>query len=153
MIKTDDLVLMSNLWREKSIAGVAKRMHLTPSAISFRLSNLEKRLGVRLAERNGRSGIVLTADGEFLAKRGDVFVSELNILFDEVHQRQGRISGTVRIVAPFGLGRRHIAPLLGQISRLYPELIIDLHLTDDLSRPPNTVWDILIRVSPFADVL
>ena len=69
MIKSDDLYLISLLDREKSIAGAAKYMHLTPSAVSQRLSNLEIRLNVTLAERAGRSGILLTPDGKFLANK------------------------------------------------------------------------------------
>jgi len=151
MIKSEDLQLVTYLSQEKSIAAVARRMNLTPSAVSQRLSILEDRIGLALADRIGRSGIVLTGDGKFLAQSATRVLAELNLLQDELNNRRGIISGAVNVVAPFGFGRRHVAPLLGQFSKLHPSLSIDLRLSDDLSSIPDTSWDILIRVAPFID--
>jgi len=151
MIKSEDLQLVTYLSQEKSIAAVARRMNLTPSAVSQRLSILEDRIGLALADRIGRSGIVLTGDGKFLAQSATRVLTELNLLQDELNNRRGIISGAVSVVAPFGFGRRHVASLLGQFSKLHPSLSIDLRLSDDLSSLPDTSWDILIRVAPFID--
>ncbi len=148
MIKSDDLLLMSYLSSERSIAAVGRRMYLTPSAISQKLASLEEKLGLKLAERHGRSGIILTADGEFLADRGLEVRSELAFVQDELNKRKGVISGVISVTASFGFGRCHVAPALGKCSEIYPNISIDLKLSDDLSHVPQSAWDILIRISP-----
>jgi len=148
MIKSDDLLLVSYLSEESSIAAVARRMHLTPSAISQRLSLLESRLCLTLADRNGRSGIIMTADGEHFASRAKEVLSEFHFLCDEMNDRRGVIGGQINVIAPFGFGHRHVAPLLGQFGCLHPALSVDLKLTDDLNYLPQNAWDILIRVAP-----
>jgi len=148
MIKSDDLLLMSFLAQESSIAAVGRRMFLTPSAISQRLSALENKLGQELALRNGRSGIVLTADGEFLAEKGREIIGQLDLIEDQINDRKGIISGPISVIAPFGFGRHYIAPSLEALSRIYPKLSFDLRLTDDLNYIPEFAWDILIRISP-----
>jgi len=151
MIKSDDLLLVSLLSKGGSIAAVAREMFLTPSAISQRLSLLEQRLGLSVAERFGRSGIRLTADGEFLALKADDVLSRLALIQDQVNERRGLISGVIRVAAPFGFGRRYVAPALADLHALHPQISVDLRLTDDLSRAPVSAWDILIRVSPWFD--
>lgn len=151
MIKSEDLELVALLAEEASIAAVSGRLNLTPSAVSQRLASLEDRTGLVLAHRNGRAGIILTDDGEFLAEQAAEVLSRLNILQDELNDRRGVIGGTIKIVAPLGFGRRRIAPVLGQFSRANPDLLIDLQLADDLSHLPKDAWDILIRVAPLQD--
>ena len=151
MINSEDLQLVSLLARENSIAGAARKLNLTASAVSQRLSALEDRTGLILADRNGRSGIVLTADGAFIADRASRVLSEFSVLEDQINHRRGVISGNVHVVAPFGFGRHRIAPCLGELSALYPELSIDLQLSDDLNAIPHSTWDILIRVAPLHD--
>ncbi len=151
MITSDDVQLVRLLSEERSIAAVAKRLNLTPSAVSQRLSSLEDRTGLALAERNYRSGITLTTDGAFIAERAADVLVELEVLQDELYERRGVIGGLVRVIAPFGFGRNHIAPMLGAFRKAHPELSVDLRLTDDLVSTPSDPWDILIRVAPLRD--
>ncbi len=151
MIKSDYLQLVSLLCKGGSIAAAARTLHLTPSAISQRLSQLEEKLGLSVAERFGRSGIRLTAEGEFLAQQADDVLNGLALIQDQLNQRRGVISGVVRVTAPFGFGRRHVAPALAEFHAMHPQVCVHLKLSDDLSRAPPTAWDILIRVSPWVD--
>ncbi|MEP3225694.1 MAG: LysR family transcriptional regulator [Parasphingorhabdus sp.] len=151
MINSDDLRLISLLSQRRSIAAVSRDMHLTPSAISQRLSLLEQRLGHKLAQRNGRSGIILTSDGEYLAERAGGVLSELTLIQDGINDRHDRVSGLVSLVAPMGFGRHHIAPLMGKLSKKYPNLDVHLRLSDDLSQIPEGSWDIAIRIAPPQD--
>ncbi len=151
MISSDDLTLISYLAKGKSIAAAARELYLTPSAVSQRLTILEDKLGLELAMRNGRSGIVLTSDGEFLADRAVNLLSELQLIQDQVNERKGTVSGNISITAPYGFGRHYIAPAIATLCRKYPDLSIDLELSADLSRVPHNSWDIIIRVSPIVD--
>jgi len=151
MIKFEDLQLIWLLAQETSIAAAARKLNLTPSAVSQRLSAFEDRTGLVLAHRNGRSGIALTDDGAFVADRASHVLSEIRALQDELGDRRGIISGHINVVAPFGFGRRYVAPLLGRFGKQHSRLSINLRLSDDLSSIPSTLWDILIRVAPVRD--
>ena len=151
MLKSDDLLLVSLLSKGGSIAAVAREMHLTPSAISQRLSLLEQRLQMNLAERFGRSGVRLTAEGEFLAEKAADVIGEIALIQDQLGERRGVLNGVIRITAPFGFGRRHVAPALAEFHKLHSQISVNLKLSDDLSHPPPNAWDILIRVSPWVD--
>jgi len=146
MITSDDLSLICALAQEKSLAAVARTENISPSAISQRLKALEDKIGVKIAERIGRSGVMMTAYGEFLDTRGRETLAALRSLDDELAERRGVISGRLKIVAPFGFGRRYIAPLVSEFGAQHPELSVDLRLSENLGRLPSTTWDILIRV-------
>lgn len=151
MITSDDLSLICTLAQEKSIAAVARAANISPSAISQRLTALEGKLGIRIAERFGRSGIVMTAEGEFLETRGKDILRTMRVLNDDLAERKDLIGGKLRIVAPFGFGRHHIAPLVSRFAAQHPELQVDLRLSEDLRRLPKGAWDIMIRVGPWRD--
>ncbi len=151
MINSNDLTLVSLLSKGQSIAAAARELNLTPSAVSQRLTMLEEKTGVELAVRNGRSGIVLTSDGDFLAESAVGLLSELRAIQDKMNERKGVVSGKVVITASFGFGRHFIAPAVSELNAIYPNLSVNLNLTDDVARTPENSWDIVVRVSPKID--
>lgn len=151
MINSYDILLISTLSRKKSLVGVARTLNISASAISQRLSALEERLDVKIAERVGRSGIILTSEGQYLAERGAHILNDLAQLNDELAEQKGQISGVLNVFAPLGFGRLHVAPLLGNFLTLYPTLDINLTLSDQLGNIPKVNWDVIIRVEPLRD--
>ena len=151
MISSDDLDLILLLANERSLAAVARASNISPSAISQRLTALEAKLGIRVAERVGRSGVVLTAEGEFLAERGAPVLAELKSIDDQLSEQKGVVAGHLNIVAPLGFGRTHMAPLVGKFQKLHPGVAVTLSLSDTLGRIPDGSWDIFIRVGPLHD--
>lgn len=151
MISSDDLALILLLAKEKSLAAVARASHISPSAISQRLTALEAKLGIRIAERVGRSGVVLTVEGEFLAERGELVMADLKSIDDQLSEQKGVVAGHLNIVAPLGFGRTHLAPLVGKFHESHPDVSIALSLSDTLGRIPDGSWDIFIRVGPLHD--
>jgi DNA-binding transcriptional LysR family regulator len=151
MITTDDLIFISTIATEKSLAATARKLNVSPPSVSQRLSALEKKIGIRLVERAGRAGIMLTADCERLVARARPILAELDAVSDEIALAKGEVSGHMRIIAPFGFGREHVASAVSSFMQSYPKISIELTLSDQLSRLPESPWDIIIHVGPLSD--
>src|SRR5215218_2758574 len=112
MLASADLHFFTTVARSPSLAGAARELNVTPSAVTQRLQDLERRVGVRLVERSGRR-LTLTDEGELLATRGQAIVDELASLGETIAARRGVVAGHLRVLAPLGFGRRWVAPIAG----------------------------------------
>nr|WP_277990476.1 LysR substrate-binding domain-containing protein [Pandoraea sp. LA3] len=145
-----DLRFFATLMKEGSMAAAAQQMGITPPAVSRRLAQLEHRLGVRLLHRTTRR-ISLTPEGEMYLQDGARILGELEALEHAVTGAQTSPRGLLRLAATLGFGRTHIAPALSAFAREYPEVEVQLHLTD---RPVNLVeqgFDAAIRFGDLPD--
>ena len=145
MLNSDDLIFFTALAAEASLAAAARKMNVTPSAVTQRLKALESKLGLTLTHRNGRS-LLLTDEGELLVVRGSAMVRELASLDETLLALRGSVIGPLRIIAPFGFGRRHVAAICASFRRTYDNVTIDLHLSDKIGRYPDRSWDLAIHV-------
>lgn len=139
-----DLRFFSLLLREGSLAAAAQQMGLTPPAVSRRLALLEQRLGVRLLNRTTRR-MHLTPEGETYLLEGARILSELDALERSVAGARSLPRGPLKIAATLGFGRTRLAPALSAFARAYPEVQVQLHLTE---RPVNLVeqgFDAVVR--------
>jgi DNA-binding transcriptional LysR family regulator len=110
MLSSSDLQFFAVVARSPSLAGAARELEVTPSAVTQRLQDLERRIGVRLVERSGRR-ITLTDEGEVLAVRGQAIADDLATLGEQLAARRGVVAGRLRVLAPLGFGREHVAPI------------------------------------------
>ncbi|MFM0169781.1 LysR substrate-binding domain-containing protein [Paraburkholderia sediminicola] len=129
MIELDDMRLFRALGVSRSLAAAARLLNLTPPAVTVRLQRLEERLGVRLAVREAR-GISLTDEGQRLLQEATELLERIEAIPSRVSGESGSVSGNLRIVAPLGFGRVHIAPLVRDLHRAHPNLAISLILSD-----------------------
>lgn len=129
MIELDDMRLFRALGSSRSLAAAARLLNLTPPAVTVRLQRLEERLGVRLAVRGAR-GISLTDEGQRLLQEAIELLERIEAIPSRVSGESGSITGNLRIVAPFGFGRAHIAPLVRDLHRAHQSLAISLVLSD-----------------------
>ncbi len=130
-----DLAFFSLLVKRGSLAAAAQELGVTPPSVSKRLAGIESRLRVRLLNRTTRR-ISLTPEGEIYLADGARLVAELEALEQRISGGNITAKGLLKISATFGFGRRHITPQLSAFARLYPEVDVQLHLTD---RPVNLV--------------
>lgn len=145
-----DLAFFALLTKQGSLAATAQQLGVTPPAVSKRLAAIERRLGVRLLQRTTRR-ISLTPEGETYLVEGARVLEELEALERTVSGSKAVPKGLVRISATLGFGRQHIAPALSQFVRHYPDVEVQLHLTD---RPVNLVeqgFDLQIRFGELPD--
>lgn len=118
-----------------SFSGAARRLGLTPAAVSKNVARLEAQLGLRLFHRSTRS-LALTGEGEtFLAEVTAPF-TELQDAFSRANQHQGKPSGTLKVSVGVAFGREYLVPLLDGFLRLYPDIVPDWHFDN---RPVDLV--------------
>lgn len=109
-----------------SFSAAARRLGITPAAVSKNVAQLEKRLGVRLFQRSTRS-LALTEAGErFLA---DVAggLSTIQSAIAKLAEADGQPSGTLKVSLAPSFGRDYILPLLGDFLTRYPAVLPDWH--------------------------
>ncbi len=145
MLSSADLQFFAILARSPSLAGAARELDVTPSAVTQRLQDVERRVGVRLIERSGRR-ITLTDEGELLDRRGRAINDDLASLEEALASRRGVVAGHVRVLAPFGFGRRYVAPLAARFLDEHAEVTLDLVLADRLGRAPDNSWDVAVHI-------
>ena len=146
-----DIAFFALLVKEGSMAATAQELGLTPPAVSKRLAQIEKRLGVRLLQRTTRQ-ISLTPEGETYLTEGANVLANLEELERSVSGSRNIPKGVIKIGATLGFGRRFIAPAIAKFSERYPEVEIQLTLND---RPINIVekgLDVVIRFGELPDV-
>ncbi len=103
------------------VTAAARRLALTPSAVSQSLSGLESALDVKLFNRVGRS-LVLTREGQLLYTRFRDYQSRLRETLDEIVDQDREPRGLVRLGLSLGFPRLRLAKFLGKLSRENPEL-------------------------------
>ena len=148
-----DLSFFALVAKSGSLAKAAQELGLTPPAGSKRLAAIERRLGVRLLQRTTRR-LSLTPEGETYLHDGLRVLDELEALERTVAGARAVPRGLLRVSATLGFGRRHVAPALSRFARVYPEVEVQLHLSD---RPVNLVeqgFDLQVRFGelPAADL-
>lgn len=145
MLSSADLQFFAIVARSPSLATAARELDVTPSAVTQRLQDIERRVGVRLVERRGRR-ITLTDEGELLNRRGQAISDDLASLDEMLAAGSGVMAGHLRVLAPFGFGRRFIAPLAARFLGEHSEVTLNLVLADRLTRAPEGSWDVAIHI-------
>jgi LysR family transcriptional regulator, transcriptional activator for dmlA len=124
--EASEFTLFRAIVESGGISAAALALQSSPAAVSRRLSALEARLGVRLAERSSRR-FRLTDEGLLLYERCRSILDQIRDAEAEVASRGGAARGLLRIGAPADFGRRYIAPHLSTFTAQHPGL--DAHLT------------------------
>lgn len=139
-----DLHLLTVLAKTQSFTQTARQLGVSKASVSVRISELEQAAGVPLVRRTTRS-VVLTDAGLGLAQDIEASFARIAESFDHVKDLAGAPRGLVRVTAPVALGRQVIAPALPAFVRLYPEIRLELDLSDRLINLPQEGFDLAIR--------
>jgi DNA-binding transcriptional LysR family regulator len=150
MIDLDDIRFFQALVKAGSMAATARSMNVTPSAVTQRLQQMEKRYGVLLVDRSYRQ-LRLTGEGELLYDKGAAICDDTDDLFDLLKARSGEIAGHLRVEAPFGFGRRYLAPLVAEFHAAHPGLKISLSLFDKRQAQGPSASDIVFFIGELRD--
>ena len=128
-----------------SFSEAGRQLDLDQSSISRQVGALEDQLGVRLLNRTTRR-LALTEAGQLYYERAAAILTEI----DEAHQAVLQLSatprGTLRVTVPVVFGRLHVAPALPGFLAQYPELKMDLNLTDHVIDLIEEGGDLAIRM-------
>jgi DNA-binding transcriptional LysR family regulator len=111
---------------EGSFSAAARRLGLTPAAVSKSVARLEAGLGVRLFQRSTRS-LSLTTEGEQLYRQVRLPWSEIGDALTDLRQGAGRPAGTLKVSMAPAVGRTYFVPLLDGFLAQYPDIVPDLY--------------------------
>ncbi|CAM2145965.1 LysR family transcriptional regulator [Pararobbsia alpina] len=133
-----------------SLSAAAQAEGVAPAIVGRRIDALEERLGVKLMIRTTRR-ITLTFEGT-------AFLEDCQRILNEMHRAEASVStggvkatGHLRISAPAGFGRRHVAPLLPAFVDAHPDVTVSLDLSDRIVDLVNEGFDCAVRLGALAD--
>lgn len=127
-----------------SFSRAAEVFSVPPSSLSRRVTALEQSLGATLLKRTTRS-VQLTEIGQLYFQQVKDILSQLEQSDGAVRSYQAKPMGQLRISAMTNFGERLVLPLLGEFKELYPEVILDISLSDAVSNLGRDEVDIAIR--------
>jgi DNA-binding transcriptional LysR family regulator len=145
MLSTDDLTFFHVIASAPSLAEAARRLNVTPPAVTQRLRALEVRVGVKLVDRTSR-GLSLTDEGELIASEGAVIIGAIDDLSERLASRTSQVRGHLRVAAPYGFGRRYVAPVAQAFAKKHPAASVALELSDSPIRQMSESWDIVVHI-------
>lgn len=130
-VQRADLALVVSIREEGSLAGAASALGVVPSVVTKRLVALETRLGQRLFDRTTRR-LSATAEGEAVCLHAKGLLDGFAALEGELGDRQNELTGSLRLAATFGFGRRWLGPALAAFQARHPALRVELQLSEQL---------------------
>ncbi|MFZ0500604.1 MAG: LysR family transcriptional regulator [Steroidobacteraceae bacterium] len=143
--RSGDIELFCTVVEAGGISAGALASGSSPPAVSRRLSALEARLGVRLAERSARR-FRLTDEGALYYRHCRSILASLRDAEAEVSARGAAARGLLKVGAPMELGRRRIAPLLAEFAARQPGLEVHLTLSDAGLEVGQDGIDVALRI-------
>jgi len=137
MDRSTQMEVFVRVAEEGGFSAAARSLKLTPSAVSKLIGRLEDRLGVRLFHRTTRS-LSLTEEGRAFKDRCVEILNEIEQAEAAVSALHDHVTGTLRITATVAFTRVHVLPLLPEFMSMYPDLRVELELSD---RPVDLIHD------------
>ena len=129
-----------------TFVAAAERMDLSTAMVSKHVAYVEKRLGVRLLNRNSRT-LSLTEPGSVYFERCKTILDDLEATELELGSLSTAPRGTVRITCPSWFGTRRLADMLAEFRLRYPEIVVDVSFEDRLVDLVEEGYDLALRVA------
>lgn len=139
-----DLHLLTVLAQTRSYTQAARRLGVSKASVSMRIAELERAAGVPLVRRTTRS-VGLTEAGQQLVDETQGAFARIEQSFSGIQDLAGTPRGLVRVTAPVALGRQHIAPALAAFLKAFPDIRLELDLTDRFVNLAQEGFDLAIR--------
>jgi DNA-binding transcriptional LysR family regulator len=150
MLKLECVQAFAAIAEGGSMTSAARRLALSKSVISDRLTDLERALGAKLVHRTTRK-LSLTDDGKLFYERAKAILRDVERAAAELSARRESVAGPLRISAPVGFGVLHLGPALFGFIRAHPGIELTLELEDRFVNLLSEGYDAVIRHGPVDD--
>lgn len=132
-----------------AIGRAGAEFDLSPTNASQRIKMLEAELGVKLLNRTTRA-VSLTPDGEVLVENAKRILDELEDVRTVLTQSKDAVSGILRVTASASFGRAHVTPFIPEFLAQYPNVSLDLNLSDAVVDIVEQGYDLAFRIGALA---
>lgn len=133
-----------------SFSGAARRLNLSPAVVTTRVQDLEARLGIRLLNRTTRK-VILTDVGRSFYDRCTRLLADLAETEQVAGELQATPRGILHLNASLSFGVVHLVPAIGDFTARYPEVSVELTLTDRVVDLIEEGFDLAVRAEPLPD--
>src|ERR1700757_5309841 len=134
----------------RGFAPAARKLKLSPSAVTRLIAALEERLGARLLQRTTRS-VTLTDAGTRYLERARRILADVEEAERAAESERTRPSGRLVVSAPLGFGRLHVSPVMTAYLQRYPDVAGELRLEDRMISLVEDGVDLAVRIGELAD--
>ncbi|WP_420566382.1 LysR family transcriptional regulator [Thalassobaculum sp.] len=145
MDRLQALHLFARIVERGTISSAARSLGLSKTSASKRLQNLEADLDIRLLNRTTRQ-VSPTEAGRELYDRIVPMIRDMDAILERISERTEAPSGVLRVLARRSFGMLHVVPTLPSFREAYPDVSVDLHLTETVEIAPSHEADIAIRL-------
>jgi DNA-binding transcriptional LysR family regulator len=150
MDRAGEMAVFTKVVEEGSFSSAARALKLTPSAVSKQIGRLEDRLGVRLLNRTTRQ-LSATEEGDAFYQRCTRILTDMEEAELSVSQRHSTPRGTLRVNCGVAFGKHQISPMIPEFLSRYPDVNVEMTLTDALSDLVEEGQDVAIRFGKLQD--
>jgi len=134
----------------RGFAPAARKLALSPSAVTRLVAALEQHLGARLLQRTTRS-VALTDVGTRYLERARRVLADIEEAESSAQSELARPSGRLVVSAPLGFGRLHVSPIVSEYLARYPDVSCELRLADRMVNLVEDGVDVAVRIGHLAD--
>lgn len=146
----DSVPVLIAVAETKSLTKAAARLGVSPSAVSKSISKLENELGARLVSRSTRR-VCLTDSGERLYERFRRIAVEMDQLDSDLATTLTSFKGQLKVQLPIAFGRKVIVPYIGRFIEIYPNLTLDIELSDRITDLYGEHIDLAVQIGEVSD--